>query len=67
MQSQMDNDFKDMQAKWDNFFNNYRTLTAVSNDERQKRHQDLDATIKFNALSADSLFADNNNSSSNIL
>jgi hypothetical protein len=50
-QSEMDNDFKEMQAKWTNFFNNYRTSTIVFNKECQEQHQDIDSATRMQSIS----------------
>eukprot|EP00957_Ditylum_brightwellii_P057234 4336692-Ditylum_brightwellii.AAC.1 len=50
MQDNLSQDIQDLHQRQanrcNNFFNNYRTSTVVSNKEHQKQHQDLDATIK---------------------
>eukprot|EP00957_Ditylum_brightwellii_P164164 12499257-Ditylum_brightwellii.AAC.1 len=40
-----------MQAKWANFFNNYRTSAIVSYKERQGQHQDIDAATRIQSIS----------------
>ena len=50
-QSEMDNDFKEMQAKWANFFNNYRTSAIISNDEHQEQqNQDHDTATRIQRI-----------------
>eukprot|EP00957_Ditylum_brightwellii_P110870 8456500-Ditylum_brightwellii.AAC.1 len=51
-QSEMDNYFKEMETKWANFFNNYRTSTIISNDEHQEQqHQDHGAATRIQSIS----------------
>eukprot|EP00957_Ditylum_brightwellii_P157820 12012321-Ditylum_brightwellii.AAC.1 len=45
-----------MQAKWTNFFNNYRTSTNVFNKEHQEQHQDIDAATRMQSISHGFIF-----------
>eukprot|EP00957_Ditylum_brightwellii_P080230 6102260-Ditylum_brightwellii.AAC.1 len=48
----MDDYFKELETKWANFFNNYRTSTVISNDAHQEqRHQDIDAATRIQSIS----------------
>eukprot|EP00957_Ditylum_brightwellii_P177019 13485382-Ditylum_brightwellii.AAC.1 len=54
MQEDLNQEIQDMHQRqairFNNFFNNYRTSTVVSNKECQTQHQDLDATIKVQCI-----------------